>query len=123
MYSERVRYADQLRRYRALFGTEQVLVLIYDDFRKDNEETVRRVLRFLEVDDAIPVKTTEANPTVACARSSSTTSSTPSGRRGPSPGGQVDRQGLRAGAGAQRGAPSDAAPGGLRLGAAARRAA
>ena len=64
MYSERVRYADQLRRYHALFGSDQVLVLIYDDFRKDNEETVRRVLRFLEVDDAIPVNTTEANPTV-----------------------------------------------------------
>ena len=32
------------------FGAEQVLVLIYDDFRRDNEATVREVLRFLGVD-------------------------------------------------------------------------
>ncbi len=32
-YSERVRYLEQLRRYHAVFPPEQVLVLIYDDFR------------------------------------------------------------------------------------------
>ncbi len=41
-----------------------VLVLIYDDFRADNEATVRRVLRFLEVDDTAPIEPREANPTV-----------------------------------------------------------
>src|SRR5664280_1355613 len=41
-----------------------VLVLIYEDFRRDNEATVRQVLRFLEVDDTRPVEVTEANPTV-----------------------------------------------------------
>jgi hypothetical protein len=41
-----------------------MLVLIYDDFRRDNEQTVRRVLRFLEVDDRVPVQSIEANPTV-----------------------------------------------------------
>ena len=64
MYSERVRYVEQLQRFSALFPAEQMLVLIYDDFRRENEETVRRVLRFLEVDDTIPVSPTEANPTV-----------------------------------------------------------
>jgi len=64
MYSERVRYVEQLRRYREAFPPEQLLVLIYDDFRRQNEDTVRRVLRFLEVDDEIPVEKTEANPTV-----------------------------------------------------------
>jgi hypothetical protein len=63
-YSDRVRYVEQLRRYRELFGSERVLVLIYDDFRDDNEGTVREVLRFLEVDDALPVQAREANPTV-----------------------------------------------------------
>jgi hypothetical protein len=64
LYSERVRYVEQLERYRAHFPDEQLLVLIYDDFRRQNEATVRRVLRFLEVDDTVPVAPTEANPTV-----------------------------------------------------------
>lgn len=64
LYSEHVRYVEQLRRYHALFPAERVLVLIYDDFRDDNEATVRRVLRFLEVDEDAPIKPTEANPTV-----------------------------------------------------------
>jgi Sulfotransferase family len=55
MYSDLVRYAEQLRRYHAVFPPQQVLVLIYDDFRHDNEATVRRVLRFLEVDDTSPI--------------------------------------------------------------------
>jgi hypothetical protein len=64
LYSEHVRYVEQLRRYHAAFDPEQVLVLLYDEFRGDNEATVRRVLRFLEVDDSVPVETIEANPSV-----------------------------------------------------------
>ncbi len=63
-YSERVRYVEQLRRFHELFGRERVLVLIYDDFRADNDATVRRVLRFLEVDDGVAIPPLEANPTV-----------------------------------------------------------
>jgi Sulfotransferase family len=63
-YAEFVRYAEQLRRYHAVFPSEQVLVLIYDDFKRDNEATVRQVLRFLELDDARPVEALQANPTV-----------------------------------------------------------
>ncbi len=48
---DRVEYVAQLRRYHAVFPPEQVLVLIYDDFRADNEATVRSVLRFLGVDE------------------------------------------------------------------------
>ena len=64
LYSEHVRYVEQVRRYHAVFPPEQVLVLIYEDFRADNEATVRQVLRFLEVDDTIPIEATEANPAV-----------------------------------------------------------
>jgi hypothetical protein len=64
LYSEHVRYVEQLRRYRERFPAEQLLVLIYDDFRAENEATVRRVLRFLEVDDTAPVAPMDANPTV-----------------------------------------------------------
>jgi Sulfotransferase family len=64
LYSEHVRYVEQLRRYRDAFGAEQLHVLIYDDFRADNETTVRGVLRFLDVDDSLPIKELDANPSV-----------------------------------------------------------
>jgi sulfotransferase family protein len=64
IYSDFVRYVEQLERYTALFGAERVLVLVYDDYVQDNAATVRRVLRFLDVDDAPPVEAIRANPTV-----------------------------------------------------------
>jgi len=63
-YSDHVHYVEQLRRYHQQFTPEQMLVLIYDDFRNDNEATVRRVLRFLDVDDQAPIHVMDANPTV-----------------------------------------------------------
>ncbi len=63
-YTDRVRYVEQLRRYEERFGTDQVLVLIYDDFRAENEATVRRVLRFLGVDAEVPIEPVEANRSV-----------------------------------------------------------
>jgi len=62
--TDRVQYVEQLRRYDAVFPPEQILVLIYDDFRADNEGTVRKVLRFLDVEDSLPVGVTKANTTV-----------------------------------------------------------
>jgi hypothetical protein len=61
-YSDHVRYVEQLRRYEAVFPSEQILVLIYEDFRADNEGTVRKVLRFLGVEDQLPLESVEANP-------------------------------------------------------------
>src|SRR5271155_3961542 len=61
MYSERVRYVEQLRRYHAVFPPEQVLVLIYDDYRAENHATVRAVQRFLGVEESGPVAVTQAN--------------------------------------------------------------
>ncbi len=63
LYADIVRYVEQLRRYHEAFGPEQVLVLIYDDFRRDNEATVRTVLRHLGVRDS-PIEAMDANPTV-----------------------------------------------------------
>jgi hypothetical protein len=65
LYSEHVRYVEQLQRYHAAFPAEQIKVLIYDDFRADNEGTVREVLRFLDVDDTVAVEEVHANPTVS----------------------------------------------------------
>jgi hypothetical protein len=63
-YTDRVRYVEQLRRYHEAFPREQVLVLIYDDFRADNEATLRALQRFLGVDDTLPFEVLEANPSV-----------------------------------------------------------
>jgi hypothetical protein len=64
LYSDHVRYVDQLRRFQTVLGPEQMLVLLYDDFRADNEATVRTVLRFLEVDDTAPIEVMQAKQTV-----------------------------------------------------------
>jgi hypothetical protein len=64
LYSEHVRYVEQLRRYHDHFARRNVKVLIYDDFRADNAQIVRSVLRFLDVDDSVPVRPVQANPTV-----------------------------------------------------------
>jgi Sulfotransferase family len=63
-YSDHVRYVEQLRRYEDVFGRGQMLVLVYDDFRRDNEATVREVLRFLDVKEIAPIEAIDANPTV-----------------------------------------------------------
>jgi hypothetical protein len=68
-YSEHVRYMDQLRRYNALFPAAQMLVLIYDDFRADNEATVRAVLRFLDVDEDQPIEALDVKTTTRAVRS------------------------------------------------------
>jgi hypothetical protein len=64
-YSDHIHYVEQLRRYHEALPREQTLVLIYDDFRADNEAAVREVLRFLRVDESAPIEAREANPSVA----------------------------------------------------------
>lgn len=63
-YTGHVHYVEQLRRFDAFFPPEQMHVIIYDDFRADNEQTVRGVLRFLGIDDDGPIEVLDANPTV-----------------------------------------------------------
>jgi Sulfotransferase family len=59
LYSDHVRYAEQLARLHESFPPEQVLVLIYEDFRRDNAGTVARVLDFLGVDAHAEVEPVE----------------------------------------------------------------
>ncbi len=68
-YSDHVRYADQLRRYHDHFPPEQVLVLVYEDFRDDNEGTLRRVMRFLEIDEDQPLERVNPKRTTTTMRS------------------------------------------------------
>jgi hypothetical protein len=69
LYSDHVRYVEQLGRYYEVFPAEQILVLIYDDFRRDNDATVRAVLKFLGADEQAPIDVMDANPTVIRMRS------------------------------------------------------
>jgi hypothetical protein len=61
IYSEHIKYVDQLRRYREALSDDQILILIYDDFRVDNDATIRSILRFLGVDDSVSISKIEAN--------------------------------------------------------------
>jgi hypothetical protein len=65
LYLDHVRYLEQLRRFEVLFGADQLLVLIYDDFRAENAATISRVLRLLGVDENVELGAAEANPTTA----------------------------------------------------------
>jgi hypothetical protein len=68
-YAEHVRYTAQLRRYHDVFPYEQVLVLIYDDFRADNAATMRRVLQFLEIDENYQIESLRVKQTTRAIRS------------------------------------------------------
>jgi hypothetical protein len=61
-YADHVRYTEQLKRFHAVFPPEQVLVLVYEDFREDNRATLAEVLRFLGVDDLPTVEPVETKP-------------------------------------------------------------
>jgi hypothetical protein len=68
-YSQQPRYVEQLGRYEARFPSAQMLVLIYDDFRNDNAAVLRRVHRFLEIDEEQPAQASDANVTTWTYRS------------------------------------------------------
>jgi hypothetical protein len=64
IYSEHVRYVEQLRRYQAVFAPEQMLVLIYEEYRRDNETALREILRFIGVEDTPTVPGKQVNSSV-----------------------------------------------------------
>ncbi len=68
-YSEHVRYVEHLRRYDAVFPREQLLVLVHDDFSRDNDAAVRTVLGFLDVDQDAPIDASKVNVTSTRMRS------------------------------------------------------
>ncbi len=55
-YSERVKYRDQIKRFYKYFSKEQIKIIIYDDWKKDNVKIYQDILAFLEVDPTfIPI--------------------------------------------------------------------
>jgi hypothetical protein len=61
-YRESVRFAEQLERYRAVFGPERIHVILYDDFRDATAATYRGVLEFLGVDPEFRPELAVRNP-------------------------------------------------------------
>lgn len=51
-YSRRIKYADQLVRLYKYFHRSQIKVIIYEDFKEDNQSVFESVLRFLGLDDS-----------------------------------------------------------------------
>lgn len=49
LYVELGLYTEQIRRYRALFGSDRVLVLLLEDLKKDVRGVLARIARFLEI--------------------------------------------------------------------------
>jgi len=62
LYSDHVRYVDQLERLHSAFPREQVQILIYEDFRDDNAAVLAQVLEFLGLDAGVTVEPIRTKP-------------------------------------------------------------
>lgn len=62
-YSEHIKYLDQAARFFECFPSEQIKVLIYEDFRDDNPGVYQSVLEFLDVDPSFVPTFDDSNPT------------------------------------------------------------
>lgn len=54
-YRDMARYADQVARYLDIFGAENVVVFLYDDFKADTAAAYRRVLEMLDLPDSVAI--------------------------------------------------------------------
>lgn len=50
-YKDRGKYIDQLERFRKYFSKDQMLVVINDELKKKPESTLKKILKFLDVDE------------------------------------------------------------------------
>jgi Sulfotransferase family len=62
LYSEHVHYVEQLRRFHDAFPRERVLVLIYEDFKRDNLAVFGQVLDFLGLDRSVEIEPVRTKP-------------------------------------------------------------
>ena len=61
-YRRMTRFAEQVGRYYDVFGKDQVMVIIFDDFRADTPGVYRAVLDFLGLDTSVKVDFGVRNP-------------------------------------------------------------
>ncbi|MEM9091845.1 MAG: sulfotransferase domain-containing protein [Cyanobacteria bacterium P01_F01_bin.53] len=61
LYKEGVKFSEQVKRYFDVFGTEQVKVILFDDFKKEPAKIYREVLEFIGADPAFETSFTTIN--------------------------------------------------------------
>ncbi len=61
-YREVARYSNQVQRYIEIMGRENILVIIYDDFKENAAGEYKKALRFLNVDDNFEIDMNVVNP-------------------------------------------------------------
>lgn len=61
-YHEVGQYRDQVARYLSAFGSDQVRVIIYDDFKQDPVRSCREAFAFLNVDPEVAPAISVVNP-------------------------------------------------------------
>lgn len=49
-FSDRIKYYEQVRRYLARFGPSHTKVIIYEDFKENNDKVCKEILKFLGID-------------------------------------------------------------------------
>jgi len=64
-YVDSGHYAEQIRRYQHLFGSERVKVLLFDDLVADPQRTMNEILQFLGLPPQVLREATPANPLAA----------------------------------------------------------
>jgi hypothetical protein len=63
LYAQRARYREQIERFLARFSPEQIKVLVYEEFKRDNAALYRETLEFIGVDPAFRPEFRHVNPT------------------------------------------------------------
>ncbi|MFM8322665.1 MAG: sulfotransferase family protein [Chloroflexota bacterium] len=61
-YRETARYVEQVERYLDVFGSQQVHILLFDDFKRDTAAAYQEVLAFLGVEDSFRPAFQVVNP-------------------------------------------------------------
>ena len=64
LYADYVKYVEQIERYRAEFPADQILILLLDDLRRENQAVMGQIARFLEIDETDSLVAPKVNPTV-----------------------------------------------------------
>ncbi len=63
-------YYEQVKRYMDVFGTEKVLVILFDDFKNTTEKEINRLYRFLEIDETVKLNLDKTHNPFATPRNS-----------------------------------------------------
>lgn len=51
-YAERIKYVKQIKRFQEYFDEGQIKIIIYDDWKQNNQKVYQDILSFLEVDNS-----------------------------------------------------------------------